>query len=149
MSDTETLAHTYNTSLIWVTGEDEGIIKSGTRMPLLFGPPPEFNGTDTVWSPEHLLLASVSSCYTTTLRYFVKLLKLNIHDYKMDAEMIITKEGASPFSVSKIILNPHIVFAHTPAPNVIDNLLSKAKRYCIISNSVNAEIEVKPEISFY
>ena len=139
--------HEFAVSLKWDEEAHNGIARSGNKMPVLFSAPIEFGGTDVVWSPEHLLAASLSSCYTTTFFYFARLLKVDVKSFNLDVKMDIEKEGSGPFSATKFTLRPHIVFNTLPVQAVIDNLLSKAKRYCIISNSVKGEIVVEPEVA--
>jgi organic hydroperoxide reductase OsmC/OhrA len=147
MNIAPSLKHEYSLSLDWDETVHRGLISSGERIPLAFSPPAEFGGTGKVWSPEHLLAASLSSCYTTTLFYFARLLKLDIANYHLDIKMEIEKEGCQPFTATKFFLCPAIVLGVLPPATVVDNLLSKAKRYCIISNSVKGEIIVEPKIT--
>src|SRR5688572_5492754 len=73
--ETVTSVHIYNVNMKWDPETGTGLGRSGNRMPLVFGPPPEFGGTEATWSPEHLLAAAVSSCYTNTFLHFARLLK--------------------------------------------------------------------------
>jgi len=41
-------------------------IEAPPRAPIAGGPPPEFDGDATAWSPEHLLLSSIGLCLLTT-----------------------------------------------------------------------------------
>ena len=139
--------HDFAVSLKWDEESRNGIAQAGNRMPVSFSAPPEFGGADVAWSPEHLLAASLSSCYTTTFFYFVRLLKLDVRNFHLDVTMEIEKDGSGPFTATKFILHPHIVFGVLPAQTIIDNLLSKTKRYCIISNSVKGLIVVEPDVT--
>ena len=140
--------HPFNASLKWNEEAHIGIINSGRRAQIVFTTPPEFGGSQTEWSPEHLLAASISSCYTTTFCHFIKLMKVKVNSFQLDITMDVEKDGAEPFTVTRYVLHPRIEFAGNPGQNVIDNLLSRAKRYCIISNSVKGEVIVEPEIKF-
>ena len=142
------VSHTFSASLKWNEEAHIGVINSGRRGQIVFTTPPEFGGSQTEWSPEHLLAASLSSCYATTFCYFIKLLKVKVNSFAMDVTMDVEKEGNEPFTATRFILRPKIEFTGNPGRAVIDNLLSKAKRYCIISNSVKGEVVVEPEITF-
>ncbi len=48
------------------TGSEPAALSSGHRPRVVTGPPPEFGGNDTWWSPEHLLVAAAASCMTAT-----------------------------------------------------------------------------------
>ncbi len=141
-------SHTFDVALQWDKISQSGVIRTGNRMPVLFAAPPEFNGTDTVWSPEHLLVASISSCYLTTFNYFAQLLRVELKDIRVRGEVEIEKVSGGGFWAKAYRIYPEIEFPNTPGPHVIDNLLSKAKRYCIVSNSVKGEVIVEPQIRY-
>jgi organic hydroperoxide reductase OsmC/OhrA len=143
--EVKTQVHFYEASLNWETKTASGIATSGTRTPLLFGPPPEFGGTENTWSPEHLLAVSLASCYITTLNSFANLLKVSLASLNVSCKVEFTKKEKG-FEATKFILYPSVRFQHDPGQNVIDNLLAKAKKYCFISNSVKGEVVVEPTI---
>jgi organic hydroperoxide reductase OsmC/OhrA len=140
--------HTFSVSLEWDIDARRGIVHSGKRKPIVIASPPEFGGTDEVWSPEHLLAASLVSCYTTTFFYFAKLMKVKVETFSVNVEMEIEKEDRGPFTATRFIVHPHIKFAERIEQCVIDNLLEKTKRYCIITNSVKGHEIVEPSIEF-
>src|SRR5690606_26909578 len=45
---------------------EAGKLASLPRQEILVGAPPQFGGTDTVWSPEELLVGAVITCLQTT-----------------------------------------------------------------------------------
>jgi len=57
--------HNYSVGLFWKSGDDSELV-SDQRTPIEGGPPPEFDGTDARWSPEHLLLAALAQCFMLT-----------------------------------------------------------------------------------
>lgn len=146
MNTIEKITHTYDVNLTWDGEQEQALLRAGNRMPILVSAPPEFHGSDTVWSPEHLILASLTSCYVTTFMYFAKLLKVKVRDLKVSSKVEIEKEGKGMFEAKKFILHPSIDFVNDPGSHIVENLLDKAKRYCIVSNSVKAEVIVEPSI---
>ncbi|CAN5397424.1 hypothetical protein BH11BAC1_BH11BAC1_06960 [soil metagenome] len=140
------ITHSYSVEMKWDHEAKNGLMTSGTRMPVLFAPPVEFGGTDTVWSPEQLLASSVASCYMTTFLHFATILKIKIKNIHVDVKMEIEKKPGLGFIATKYFLHPKIEFATEKNERIVDDLLSKAKRYCIVSNSVTGEIIVEPEI---
>jgi len=144
------VSHTFSVSLKWDNAVNGAVVRSGKRTPLVVASPPEFGGTDTAWSPEHLLAASVSSCYSTTFFYFAKLFKVKVRSFSVEVEMEIEKGDKGPFVAHRFILRPKIKLAGATEQSVIDTLLEKTIQYCIISNSVKGEeiveatIEVEP-----
>ncbi len=148
MSTLEKISHTFDVNLVWDIDQDQALLRAGNRMPILVAAPAEFNGNDSVWSPEHLILASISSCYVTTFMYFAKLLKVKVRNLKVSGKVEVEKEGKGMFEAKTFILNPVIDFHNDPGTHIIENLLDKAKRYCIISNSVKGEVIVEPSIRY-
>ncbi len=147
MDTLEKITHTYDVNLVWDVELNQAQLRAGNRMPILVSAPPEFNGSDLVWSPEHLILASLTSCYVTTFIYFAQLLKVKIRSLRVSGKVDIEKEGKGMFEATRFILQPSIEFHNTPGEHVVENLLDKAKRYCIVSNSVKGQIIVEPSIN--
>jgi len=140
-----TQVHKFDVSLKWDYETDSGIARAGNRMPLLFGPPPEFGGTELTWSPEHLLAASVASCYVTTFMSLAKRMKVTVTDFRISCKVEFEKKG-NGFEATRYILRPLVEFQGNPGAEVLSNLLEKAKKYCFISNSVKGEIVIEPNI---
>ena len=56
----------YRTEVEWTGAKDLKL--SGAKQPAIAaGAPPEFQGREENWSPEHLFVASLNSCYVLTL----------------------------------------------------------------------------------
>jgi organic hydroperoxide reductase OsmC/OhrA len=138
--------HIFSVSVNREVNKCDNIVSSGQRAPLTITPPPEFGGKDLEWSPEHLLAAAVASCYSNTFFHFARLLKIKIENFSVKIEMEVEKEEKDPFTASRFILYPRIIFAETVHQSMIDNLLEKTKKYCIISNSVKGKVIVRADI---
>jgi organic hydroperoxide reductase OsmC/OhrA len=141
-----TIHHIFSVSISQEDAGAKNIVSSGKRIPFTVTSPPEFGGSETDWSPEHLMAASVASCYSNTFCFFSKLLKIKVHSFSMEVEMEVEKEKKGPFIATRFILRPEIKFAEAISGDTIDNLLKKAKKYCIISNSVKGEVIIQPQI---
>ena len=55
----------YTTEVEW-TGERHGDLRAPVLPDMEVDAPPEFKGHDGVWTPEHLFVAAVNSCFMTT-----------------------------------------------------------------------------------
>ena len=55
----------YSTAVEW-TGERRGDLRSPVLPNLQVDAPPEFKGHEGAWTPEHLFVAAVNSCFMTT-----------------------------------------------------------------------------------
>jgi organic hydroperoxide reductase OsmC/OhrA len=62
----ESNSYFYDTDIEW-KGEKDLRITGGKMLTIEAGALPEFKGREGVWSPEHLFVASLNSCYTLTL----------------------------------------------------------------------------------
>ena len=87
-----TQVHKFDVSLNWEIEAGKGNAKSGSRPTFEYGPPPEFGGKENTWSPEHLLAASVATCYTTTFMHFAKLLKISVRKFDISCQAEFTKK---------------------------------------------------------
>ena len=141
-----TLVHKFDVALKWDYETDNGIARAGNRMPLLFGAPPEFGGTELTWSPEHLLAASVASCYVTTFMSFAKRMKVTITDFRISCKVEFTKGEEGGFEATRYVLRPLVELHGNPEQQILDSLFEKAKKYCFISNSVKGEIIIEPNV---
>lgn len=110
--------------------------------------PPEFpNGVPNIWSPEHLFVAAINSCYMATFLAIAYNFKVEIADFSckttaklqmIDGKYLITQ--AEMFPVIKL-------------SNVEKNIektqliVEKAKAGCLVTNSMKTEILLTATIS--
>ena len=72
-------SYSYRTTAHW-TEHKRGIVEAeGIPRTINFAAPPEFGGEPGLWTPEHLLLAAVSTCYVATLRAVAEASKAQFH----------------------------------------------------------------------
>jgi organic hydroperoxide reductase OsmC/OhrA len=101
--------------------------------------PPEFGGEENVWSPEHLFLGSISSCFMTTYLAFSKKNKLAISSFECNAiGQIEIVNGKYKFTVVNVY--PIIGIAKQELEPTASLLLDKSIKYCLVANSLNCEI---------
>lgn len=116
-----------------------GKLSAGPRPPFSGGPPPEFGGDDQRWSPEHLLLASVSLCLMTTFAAITDKSKLDFSAYESRAEGILDKTPEG-LRFTRVTLT---VTVRSGDALRAARLLEMAKKHCIVSNSLRVPIEVE------
>ena len=136
----------FSADLNWTSG-NKGIVSSQLIKPsICITAPPEFGGEGTDWSPEHLFLSSVSSCFMLTFLVFAKKINVEISGFECattgQVEMI---DGRYKFTY--IHLYPKAFVANEADIEKAKVAMEKAKKYCLISNSVNAEIMQHPEVA--
>ena len=125
--------HRYELDCVW-TGGDRCDLSSGARS-LKGGAPAQFDGTDeSLWSPEHLILAALAQCLMATYHALNKRNPIETRSYSSKAESVLdkTREGLvfTSFKVS--------VTVKVPADRADDarKLIELSKKYCITSNAL-------------
>lgn len=101
--------------------------------------PPIFGGEGNDWSPEHLFLGSVNSCFMSTFLDFVKKLHFEISRFECDIiGQVEIVEGKYQFTYINIY--PTVYVADVTLKEKAELALEKAQKYCLISNSIKAEV---------
>ena len=80
----------YKTEVEW-NGERHGDLREPELPNLQVDAPPEFKGEGT-WTPEHLFVGAVNSCFMTTFLAIAENSKLDFVSFKADAKGK-TREG--------------------------------------------------------
>jgi peroxiredoxin-like protein len=135
----------YETEVDWINGRTCALGAPG--MPDIdVAPPPEFQGTEGIWTPEHLFVASVSCCYVTTFLAIAELSKLEFAAISCGATGKLEKVEGSGFEVTEITLRPNLVLRHTRDAERAGRILEKAERNCLISKSIRTIVRLQPRI---
>lgn len=137
----------YRTETEW-KDEKEGVLKASQKHDIRIGCPPEFGGKPVYWSPEHLFLASVEVCIMTT---FLDLLEKNnckISSYKSEAVGKAQLVNGT-FKFERIGVKPVVIIDDSNTTDKIKELLFKSKNECMVSNTLNIKVALKPEIRIH
>ena len=138
--------HEYPVTIRW-TGEAEGRMESSDSLPPLdAGAPPEFGGRPHQWSPEHLFVASVASCFMTTLLAIAGFSRLEIRDLEVPASGTLERGEDRLYSIPRIELRPRLVLYREKDRAKAERLIDKAERVCLITRSIRSEILLNPTI---
>jgi organic hydroperoxide reductase OsmC/OhrA len=136
--------HRYEVSLVW-GGSDWASVTAPSGITFTGGPPPQFGGKEEWWSPEELLLASVSLCLETTFFTFARREKLTVLSYRGSAEGVLDKT-ASGLAFTAIRLHADL----RVQPEDVErarSLLDRAKRHCIVAGSLKPPVELEGSVS--
>jgi len=107
--------------------------------------PKQFGGEGKDWSPEHLFLSSICSCYMST--YISMSKKMNFNITRLDCSAIgQTERVDDKFKFTYINLYPEISIPDQSFFEAANLAAEKTRKYCLISNSINAEIIYHTEI---
>jgi peroxiredoxin-like protein len=138
------LPHRYETHL---TGGPTGYasVSSAGAPVLRTAAPAEFDGPGDAWSPEHLLLASVQSCYLFTLRAVAHASRLEFLELELKAEGIVDRQdGVTKFT--EITLRPRLLVPPDTDAARVQSVLDKTTKACLVSASIASPIRIEPEI---
>ncbi len=111
-----------------------------------FAAPPEFGGEPGLWTPEHLLLGSVATCYVATFRVIAERSKLPVSHLEVFIEGVITKEEGG-FRFTEIMLRPVITIERQEDAERAHRLAEKAEHACLVSRSLSSKITLECKIA--
>ncbi|NOT59198.1 MAG: OsmC family protein [Acidobacteria bacterium] len=142
----EQLPYFYDTAVEW-TNARQGTLSAPELPSFTVAAPPEFKGQAGLWTPEHLYVASVNTCFMTTFLAIAELSKLEFVSFRCAAQGKLEKAEAHSFKITEIVLQPKLVIRHAHDLERAGRILEKAEANCLISNSINTVVKLEPEIS--
>lgn len=138
--------HTYEVNLKWTDNRKGTLSAPVLQQEIEVATPPEFpKGMEGIWSPEHLLLASLSGCLMTTFLSIAETSKLEFIQFKNHATCTVDKIGGK-YAITKIILKPELTIPGTQKPDKAKRILELSEKACLVSNIVKLEIRLEPKI---
>jgi Predicted redox protein, regulator of disulfide bond formation len=137
----------YTTEVEW-TGERHGNLRAPVLPNMEVDAPPEFKGHEGVWTPEHLFVASINSCFMTTFLAIAENSKLDVVSFTANAKGKLEKLEGQGFIMTEVTLRPKLLVRHASDAARAGRILEKAERSCLISNSIKTETKLEPEVSF-
>ncbi len=141
----ETPEYFYQTEIEW-TGDKDIKLSSGKLPAIAAGAPPEFKGREENWSPEHLFVAAMNSCYVLTLLAIAEFSKVSIVSLSSTACGKLEKVQGGGYQITEISVKPRIVISSVNDLTRMPRILEKAKENCFVSNSIKSAVKVEPEI---
>ena len=108
-------------------------------------PPAQFGGPGDAWSPEHLLLASVQSCFLFTLRAVARASQLTFTHLELDVAGIVERRDHVTRFTS-ILLRPTL--GVEPGTNLdrVHQVLERSKQACLVSASLATPVQLDAKI---
>jgi organic hydroperoxide reductase OsmC/OhrA len=143
MSDGKT--YFYETEVEW-TGARDLKLSSGNLSAIGAGAGPEFQGRKENWSPEHLFVASLNSCFALTLIAIAEFSKVALVNLASTATGKLEKVEGIGYQITEVVLKPRVVLASAGDLSRMPRILEKAKENCFVSNSIKSAIKIEPEI---
>ena len=115
--------------------------------PVIYGSAdPAFRGDRSRWSPEELLVASLSACHKLWYLHLAAEAGIIVNAYTDRAEgvMEVGRDGAARFK--GVVLHPTVTLATGSDVGQARALHQPAHEKCFIANSVNFPVQCEPEI---
>ena len=118
------------------------------KVSIEIGPPGDFpGGDDARWSPEHLFLASLSSCMMLSFLAHADHSDIDVEEYTSAIEGTIRRRADDHrYAFTAIQVRPRVVVGRGQG-ELARALRAKAERDCFISASTRAEVSVEWEIA--
>jgi len=141
-------AHYYNVNLNWIADRKGKMVSAELNDTIEVATPPQFpNGIEGIWSPEHLLTASVVSCFMTTFLSIAENSKLEFTSFDCPAKGKLEQiEGK--FLMTEILLEPTLVITKESDKDRAERILQKSEAACLISNSIKSKVTLISNIKY-
>ena len=110
-----------------------------------FAAPPEFGGEPGLWTPEHVLIGAVATCYVSTFRSIAEYSKLSFHGMDVNVEGTIEKQEGG-FRFTNIVVRPNVTIEKPEDRERTQRLIEKAERACLVSRSLSCKITIEATI---
>jgi organic hydroperoxide reductase OsmC/OhrA len=133
--------HHYKTTLVR-TLASRARVDAPPRTSIAGGPPPEFDGDATSWSPEHLLLSSIGLCLLTTFEAFAARDRVNLWSWQASVSGTVAKTIAG-LAFTKITVAVEMAVGNVAQAHAT---LEMARRHCLVSNTLSVPVEIVPTI---
>lgn len=126
---------------------DRGFVELEHGAPRIvnFSAPPEFGGEAGFWTPEHFLLAAVSSCFVATFRAVATASKLDFQGIEVATDGVIERDSGG-FRFTKITLKPIVIIFAEPERERAQRLLEKTEKLCLVTRSLSCAVELETKI---
>ena len=107
--------------------------------------PAEFGGPGDRWSPETLMMAAVADCFILSFRAVARASKFEWEALNCQVTGVLDKQdGAIRFT--ELVVRPSLTLADDADREKAERLLEKAKKVCLISNSMTAATRLELDI---
>ncbi|MBK6640655.1 MAG: OsmC family protein [Bacteroidia bacterium] len=139
-------AHYYQINLHWET-DRQGLISSPelNQSFVVATPPPFQGGIERTWSPEHLLTASVNSCFMTTFLAIAANSKLEFSKFECESKGKL-EQVEGKYLMTEITLSPILTISKASDQERAERILMKSEAACLISNSIKSKVVLHPTV---
>ena len=135
----------YETDVQWI-GDKRATLNSNDLPALEIAPPPEFNGYEGRWTPEHLFVASVNTCFIMTFLSIAEMSKLEFSSFSSFARGKLEKLEGTGLQITEIVIQPKVTVRHKRDLERAARIIEKSEKNCLISKSIKSTVKLESEI---
>jgi organic hydroperoxide reductase OsmC/OhrA len=118
----------------------------GKSAPLPGSSDPAFRGDPARYTPEELLVASLSACHMLWFLHLCADAGIVVTEYQDAAAGILSEHEDGSGEFTRVVLRPRVVIADPARIADATELHQRAHHLCFIARSVNFPVEYKPEV---
>jgi len=120
-------------------------LSAGGMPPLRSAPPKDFDGPGDAWSPEHLLLAAVETCFLFTFQAVAQASKFDFVSLDLSGSGTVDRvDGVMRFT--EIALSTRLTLPEGADPERARRMLEKGKNACLVTASLSVPVRLEAEI---
>jgi organic hydroperoxide reductase OsmC/OhrA len=138
--------HSYTVKALSTTVRSGVGIRQDSGPSIAFSAPPEFGGIAGMWTPEHLFVMAVASCYVSTFSGIAEISHFNFVTLDLDAEGFLQKLDHG-WKFSNVILRPVVRIASEKDRDRALRIMEKAEKGCLVARSLNCPVTLEPQIT--
>jgi organic hydroperoxide reductase OsmC/OhrA len=140
------LPHHYQASATAFTRSNVEVTSKGLEALETAGPA-EFGGPGDLWSPETMLVGAVANCFILSFRAIARAARLDWVNLTVDVEGVLDRvEKVTRFTRFDVAATLEVARGVDDAK--ARKLLEKAKKHCLITNSMLADCELVTKVDF-
>lgn len=139
--------HFYEVNIQWKEGRIGELSSPALEKTIECATPPEFpKGVPNIWSPEHLFVASINSCYMATFLAIAENFKVEIADFKCKS-LAKLEMAEGKYWITQAEVSPVVQLKNPEDAEKVKRIFEKAKAGCLVTNSMKTEIILNASIN--
>jgi organic hydroperoxide reductase OsmC/OhrA len=99
------------------------------------------------WSPPHLFVASVESCFFLTMLAVAKKMRVEIKSYSSTAEGLLVSPDGSHQEFREIRIRPDVTLADAADRARLPQLVKLAEEHCLVARSLKTTVRIEAPTS--
>jgi organic hydroperoxide reductase OsmC/OhrA len=151
--------HTYNTTVTWTGNRGEGTTTyrgygrehdlscDGKSTAIPGSSDPNFLGDPTRWTPEDLLVGSLSQCHMLWFLHLCTTKKIVVTAYVDRATGLLQEHADGSGEFLEVVLHPEVTMTDPSRAGELDELHHRAHDLCFIARSVNFPVKVEGTVT--